>query len=310
MIVEPDFLDHWRTQMLADLLSDPMAPVYVLRLWAHCQNRRSSRFEIPAPALKAICRAPGNPEAFEAAMIQAGFVERDGSSITARKWEDYNAGLVQKWDAGKLGGRPRKVNAEKPERNRTETGWKPESAPGSAPVNRVETGQEPEPAPGYAPPNRLEKRREEERREEKTEDKGAPLKHPKDGSFQGNQTENRAHFEVCPETAPGSPLPRFELTPEGLSQLWTIERRGAPGAKEEPRYLADEIREAIRLGADPEQLQAAIRSRDRDHGEQWWQFKRREIEDKRAGKGKARETPMERGRRLAAKVGALRGESA
>lgn len=114
--------------------------------------------------------------------------------------------------------------------------------------------------------------------------------------------------ESAPSCGPMDQAKEFALTPEGLSQAWTIERHGHPGAKEEPRFLADEIREAIRLGTDPAQLLAAIKSRDRDHSEQWWQFKRREIESKRAGP--ARESPMERGRRLAAKVGALRGESA
>jgi hypothetical protein len=40
MIVDPDFLDHWRTRMLVDALQDECAPMYIIRVWAHCQQRR------------------------------------------------------------------------------------------------------------------------------------------------------------------------------------------------------------------------------------------------------------------------------
>ncbi len=43
MIIDPDFPDHWKTRMLVGALNnDETAPVYLLRLWGHCQNRRQS----------------------------------------------------------------------------------------------------------------------------------------------------------------------------------------------------------------------------------------------------------------------------
>ena len=40
MIIEPGFLDHWKTQMLISALEDGGAAIYVIRLWEHCQQRR------------------------------------------------------------------------------------------------------------------------------------------------------------------------------------------------------------------------------------------------------------------------------
>lgn len=114
MIVDPDFMDHWRTRMLAGLLgNDEMAPIYVLRLWAHCQNRRKWVFELPAAALQGICHHAGDAAAFEAAMEQSGFTKRRGSDIEVVGWAEYNAALIAAWDNGRKGGRPRKhINQE------------------------------------------------------------------------------------------------------------------------------------------------------------------------------------------------------
>ena len=108
MIVDPDFLDHWRTQMLVDMLDDPCAPQYIIRLWGHCQNRRSWVFDdMPVPATKAICRFPGDSEEFEKALIDCGFLAREGSTITVVGWDEHNASLIANWTNGARGGRPK-----------------------------------------------------------------------------------------------------------------------------------------------------------------------------------------------------------
>jgi hypothetical protein len=61
VIVDPDFLDHWRTRMLVDALGgDECAPMYVIRVWAHCQQRRGDSFAMPAAGLRGLC-----PEALD-----------------------------------------------------------------------------------------------------------------------------------------------------------------------------------------------------------------------------------------------------
>lgn len=110
MIVDPDFCDHWKTRMLVGLLDgDEAAPVYVLRLWAHCQNRRQDRFPNLSPeALKALCRFPGDAAKLLAALVETGFVRRDGRDLVASNWSEYNASLIAAWKNGTRGGRPPK----------------------------------------------------------------------------------------------------------------------------------------------------------------------------------------------------------
>lgn len=112
MIVDPDFLDHWRTRMLVDALGgDEMAPMYLMRLWGHCQVRRSDRFDMPPAGLKAQCRYPGDADAFEKALTEGKFVARHGSEIEVLGWAEQNASLLAAWENGHKGGRPKKPKA-------------------------------------------------------------------------------------------------------------------------------------------------------------------------------------------------------
>lgn len=108
MIVDPDFMDHWRTGMVADAIGDPMAAIYILRLWAHCQDRKSDTFVMPPAGLKAQCKCPAPADVFELALVDAGFLSRDGDTITVLGWAEKNASLLAAWENGAKGGRPKK----------------------------------------------------------------------------------------------------------------------------------------------------------------------------------------------------------
>ncbi len=156
MIVDPDFMDHWRTGMVADAIGDPMAPVYILRLWAHCQGRKSDRFVMPTAGLKAQCRAPVDAKLFEQALIEAGFIQRDGETIIVTGWAEKNASLIAAWDNGSKGGRPKK--------NQEEAKTEPT---GNPPETQTEPGDDP--AATQPKPIRVDKSREDKTEEEKKE---------------------------------------------------------------------------------------------------------------------------------------------
>jgi len=126
VIVDPDFLEHWRTRMLVDALGgDEFAPFYLIRLWGHCQTRKATRFEIPAAGLKGLCKATCDAAAFEAALIECGYLSRDGAFVEVLKWADQNASLIAAWENGSRGGRP----AKKPQQNPRDTTGKPTGNP-------------------------------------------------------------------------------------------------------------------------------------------------------------------------------------
>lgn len=143
MIVSPDFPDHWKTRMLVDLLNDESAPVYLIRIWGHCQNRKTSVFaNLPSAGLKALCRYNGDAEKFESAFVTAGFIRREGDNVIIHQWDEYNSSLIANWENGKKGGR-------KPKANPTETHGLPMDNP-------IETHSEP-----MGSPTRTDKIREE-----------------------------------------------------------------------------------------------------------------------------------------------------
>lgn len=155
MIVDPDFVDHWKTRMLvAALGDDELAPIYVLRLWAHCQNRRMWVFDLPCVALKGICRFKGDAGEFESAMTSAGFVSRNGDEITVIGWEEYNASLIAAWSNGGKGGRPRKEPTENPADNPRDSQGKPDEEPRGGDKNGCDENGLDSKAKASAPPKR------------------------------------------------------------------------------------------------------------------------------------------------------------
>lgn len=102
MIVQPDFLDHWKTTRLVELTGEPTAPLAVLRLWAHCQQRKAWRFENMGPdVLKAICRWPNDAKKFYDAMKKSGFIVTKDKKLTVHDWSEVNASLITSWENGR-----------------------------------------------------------------------------------------------------------------------------------------------------------------------------------------------------------------
>jgi uncharacterized phage protein (TIGR02220 family) len=108
MIVDPDFFEHWRTRTVINALGDDeKAPLYIMRIWAHCQTRRATQFEAMSPqGLRALCRYSGDANVLEQALIDAAFIERDGDTILVPKWAKHNEKLIANWVNGAKGGRP------------------------------------------------------------------------------------------------------------------------------------------------------------------------------------------------------------
>ena len=116
MIVDPDFVDHWKTRMLVGSLDgDEVAPLYVLRLWAHCQNRRQWEFDnVSTEALKALCHFSGQANKLESSLVASGFIRRDGRTLIISGWDEYNSSLIAAWNNGGKGGRPQKTTQKEP----------------------------------------------------------------------------------------------------------------------------------------------------------------------------------------------------
>lgn len=114
MIVQPDFPEHWKTRQLVEITGDESAPMAVLRLWAHCQHSRRSEFPNMTPTqLASICHWGSRKPACHIALTKAGFVDKlKTRGYAAHQWNEHNAQLLQKWQAGLKGGRPPGDNSD------------------------------------------------------------------------------------------------------------------------------------------------------------------------------------------------------
>jgi hypothetical protein len=145
MIVEPDFLTHWKTRMLVAELQDRAAPLYVLALWSFCQQRKTQTIPNGNPnIISSICGFEGDGKKLTAALLNSGFIDKDDENgYVAHDFMEVNSKLFSNWKNGKSGGRPKKPN-----HNPTETQTKPKRNPQGTDKNRVDK-------------NRVDKKKEE-----------------------------------------------------------------------------------------------------------------------------------------------------
>lgn len=133
MIVEPDFLTHWKTQLLTAELGDERAPLYVLRLWAFAQQRLTADLNRPSwvlvgfnqTVIKSICHYDGDAEKLVDSLLFSGYLKKlKKDTYHIHDWEIVNAKLVQAKVNGNKGGRPPKPN-DNPTGNPKRTQAKP-----------------------------------------------------------------------------------------------------------------------------------------------------------------------------------------
>jgi hypothetical protein len=118
MIVQPHFLDHWKTNALGAAIGRLEAITALLSLWAHCQNQRCWQFPKNELMLAGICRFSGNPRVLVDTLLQLNLLEMvDENTVEVHEWAETNAKLLHNWEAGKKGGRPRKQPKAKPTEN-------------------------------------------------------------------------------------------------------------------------------------------------------------------------------------------------
>lgn len=115
--------------MLVGILDgDEMAPLYVIRIWSNCQQRKSSVISgMSSHGLKALCRYAGDADLLERGLIEAGFIVREGNDICAPKWADHNAKLIANWQNGKRGGKPKKQHENEKHNPSAGLGYKNET---------------------------------------------------------------------------------------------------------------------------------------------------------------------------------------
>ena len=107
MIIQPDFLTHWKVQALSGLIGRAEALTALLALWGHCQNSKTWVFELTLPMLAGICQYQGNAADLHQAMLDCRLVDRlENGCYEVHGWAEKNAMLLKSWDNGNKGGRP------------------------------------------------------------------------------------------------------------------------------------------------------------------------------------------------------------
>ena len=98
MIVDPDFLTHWKTRLLVQILGEA-APVAVISLWSHCQSRKEDEFEIADPRkLAGICGWAGDPDALLGGLVTCGFLDVYLSDrYVVHGWRERNKQITRMW---------------------------------------------------------------------------------------------------------------------------------------------------------------------------------------------------------------------
>jgi hypothetical protein len=143
MIVQPNFLDHWKTNALAAKIGRLEALTALLALWSHCQNQRTWQFPHNELMLAGICRYTGNPRVLVDTLLELNLLEKTPENdLEVHQWAETNAKLLHNWDAGKKGGRPPKQPKDKPTENPRVNPTKTQGEPKGEPIREDKRREE------------------------------------------------------------------------------------------------------------------------------------------------------------------------
>ncbi len=105
MIIQPDFLTHWKVQALSGIIGRAEALTALLALWGHCQNSKTYVFEFTLPMLAGICQYQGDAAVLHRAMLDCRLLDPlDGGRFEVHGWAEKNASYTAAWSNGAKNG--------------------------------------------------------------------------------------------------------------------------------------------------------------------------------------------------------------
>lgn len=102
MIIEPDFLTHWKLKALISAVGKAEALKALLSLWAHCQRRKAWEFQLTPLMLAGICDFEGEAQKLWDAMKELVWIEpaEELGWFRVHDWDVTNASLIGRWAGG------------------------------------------------------------------------------------------------------------------------------------------------------------------------------------------------------------------
>ena len=101
MILETDFVDHWKTQRLV-YICGPDAVLCLLRIWSYCQQRKRWQFDAAqASIIEWIGKWNGEKGLLLATLKEVGFIdEEEDGEFSMHDFENVNGKMVSNWANG------------------------------------------------------------------------------------------------------------------------------------------------------------------------------------------------------------------
>jgi hypothetical protein len=113
MIIQPDFLTHWKVQALSGIIGRAEALTALLSLWGHCQNSRTCIFQFSLPMLAGICQYQGDASQLRQAMLDCRLIDlHENGQYEVHGWAEKNASLIANWTNGTKSKNPRPTHGK------------------------------------------------------------------------------------------------------------------------------------------------------------------------------------------------------
>ena len=104
MIIQPDFLRHWKVVALSGIIGREEALTALLAIWGHCQNSKTYVFEFTLPMLAGICQYQGNAATLYQGLIDCRLLDPLGDGkYEVHGWAEKNASYIAAWANGAKG---------------------------------------------------------------------------------------------------------------------------------------------------------------------------------------------------------------
>ena len=92
MILQPDFLYHWKVQALCGAIGRAEALTALLALWGHCQTSKAYVFDFTLPMLAGICHYQGDAAILHQALLDCRLIDPlENGRYEIHGWAENNA---------------------------------------------------------------------------------------------------------------------------------------------------------------------------------------------------------------------------